>query len=116
MMKRVLVAALLLVAAISTSIAIVSHVPQKQTVLRALHRTAAFAALRRLQNVAARQDPSTASTSPVRARIDAPVLDVYPGATYAISLRRLRSDYSGPAIQVQRASDKATQDIGFSSS
>ncbi len=109
MMKRVLVAALLLVAAISTSIAIV---PQQQTILRALHRAAALATPRSLQKVAARQD-STPS-SPARVRTDAPALDVYPGATYAISLRRLRSGYSGPAIQVQRASDKATQDVGFS--
>ena len=41
------------------------------------------------------------------------VLDAYPGATYAVSLRRLRSTYSGFAIQVQRASEAPTH--GFSS-
>jgi Alpha-L-arabinofuranosidase B, catalytic/Polysaccharide lyase len=112
MMKRVLVAALLAVAAISAAVALV---PQKQTILRALQRAAAPATSRSLQNAAARQDSSAAAASPVRPRTDVPMLDAYPGATYAISLRRLRSGYSGPAIRIQRASDKATLDIGFSS-
>jgi hypothetical protein len=34
----------------------------------------------------------------------------------AYSLRKLRSNYSGSAIQVRRSSDLATLDIGFTSS
>ena len=41
------------------------------------------------------------------------LLDLYPSAYAAWSLRKLRNDYSGAAIQVTRTSDSATQDIGF---
>jgi hypothetical protein len=41
------------------------------------------------------------------------LLDTYPGAAVAYSLRLLQSDYSGNAIKVRRASDNAEQDIGF---
>jgi hypothetical protein len=41
------------------------------------------------------------------------LLDIYPGATAAYSLRKLRSGYSGSCIQVRRSSDNATQNIGF---
>ena len=41
------------------------------------------------------------------------LLDTYPGATFAYSLRLLKSDYSGNAVKVRRASDNAEQDIGF---
>ena len=41
------------------------------------------------------------------------LLDTYPGATVAYSLRLLKSDYSGNAVKVRRASDNAEQDIGF---
>lgn len=39
----------------------------------------------------------------------APVLDVYPGASAAYSLRRLRYDYTGPVVQVRRSSDNAEE-------
>ena len=42
-----------------------------------------------------------------------PILDTYSGATHAYSLRKLSSSYTGPAIQIQRASDSATLDVGF---
>jgi len=42
------------------------------------------------------------------------LLGDYPGAAAAYSLRLLRSGYAGSAIQVRRASDNSTQDIGFS--
>jgi hypothetical protein len=42
-----------------------------------------------------------------------PLLDAYPGAYAAYSLRRLRADYDGPAIRVRRSSDGAEQDVGF---
>jgi hypothetical protein len=41
------------------------------------------------------------------------LLDDYSGAAAAYSLRLLRSAYTGDAIEVRRASDNTTQDIGF---
>ena len=41
------------------------------------------------------------------------LLDTYTGAAAAYSLRLLSSTYTGDAIEVRRASDNTTQDIGF---
>jgi hypothetical protein len=41
------------------------------------------------------------------------LLDLYPSAAAAYSLRKLRTAYTGSAIQVRRSSDNTTQDIGF---
>jgi hypothetical protein len=41
------------------------------------------------------------------------LLDEYPGAAAAYSLRLLDSTYTGNAIRVRRASDNTEQDIGF---
>jgi len=41
------------------------------------------------------------------------LLDGLNSAAAAFSLRKLKTSYSGSAIQVRRASDNATQDIGF---
>lgn len=41
------------------------------------------------------------------------LLDDFPGAAAAYSLRELNSAYSGPAIRVRRESDDAELDIGF---
>lgn len=41
------------------------------------------------------------------------LLDTYPGAAAAYSLRKLRSAYTGAAIRVRRSSDNAETDIGF---
>ena len=41
------------------------------------------------------------------------LLDDYPGAAAAYSLRLLDKNYSGDAIRVRRASDNTEQDIGF---
>jgi len=41
------------------------------------------------------------------------LLDVYPGAAAAYSLRKIRQAYTGPAITVRRESDDAEQNIGF---
>ena len=41
------------------------------------------------------------------------LLDDYPDAAAAYSLRKLRTDYEGAAIEVRRSSDNAVQDIGF---
>jgi hypothetical protein len=43
------------------------------------------------------------------------LLDLYPNAAAAYSLRKLRSAYSGFAIRVRRSSDNTEQDIGFNS-
>jgi len=42
------------------------------------------------------------------------LLDLYPGASGAYSIRRLSSTYTGAAIRVRRSSDNTEQDIGFS--
>jgi hypothetical protein len=54
---------------------------------------------------------STAAVAPAPAFTG--LLDAYPGATFAYSLRLLKSDYSGNAVRVRRASDNTEQDIGF---
>lgn len=41
------------------------------------------------------------------------ILDEYPGAAAAYSLRLLNTDFTGDAIVVRRSSDNATQNIGF---
>jgi len=41
------------------------------------------------------------------------LLDLYPGAAAAYSLRKLRTLYTGNAIRVRRSSDNAEQNIGF---
>ena len=41
------------------------------------------------------------------------LLDLYPNAAVAYSVRKLRSAYAGAAIRVRRSSDNAEQDIGF---
>lgn len=41
------------------------------------------------------------------------LLDQYPNAAAAYSLRKLRNAYAGSAIRVRRSSDNAEQDIGF---
>jgi len=41
------------------------------------------------------------------------LLDAYPGAKRAYSVRKLSSTYAGSALRVRRSSDNAEQDIGF---
>ncbi|MCS3697016.1 hypothetical protein GGP73_001711 [Salinibacter ruber] len=55
--------------------------------------------------------PSAEATNSSAA--DSLLLDQYPDAHAAYSLRKLRSDYSGPVLRVRRTSDNAEQDIGF---
>tara|TARA_R110000868_G_scaffold358716_1_gene620433 strand:- start:268 stop:1134 length:867 start_codon:yes stop_codon:yes gene_type:complete len=43
------------------------------------------------------------------------VLDLFPNASVAYSLRLLRSAYTGSAIRVRRSSDNTEQNIGFNS-
>jgi hypothetical protein len=42
------------------------------------------------------------------------LLDTYPNAAVAYSIRKLRTAYTGSAIRVRRSSDNTEQDIGFS--
>jgi hypothetical protein len=42
------------------------------------------------------------------------LLDTYPNAAAAYSVRKLRAAYTGSAIKVRRSSDNTEQDIGFS--
>ena len=44
------------------------------------------------------------------------LLDLYPGATAAYSLRKLKSNYLGKAIRIKRSSDNTETDIGFTGS
>jgi hypothetical protein len=41
------------------------------------------------------------------------LLDLYPNAKAAYSLRKLRAAYSGSAVRIRRSSDNAESDIGF---
>lgn len=41
------------------------------------------------------------------------LLDQYPGAFGAYSLKRLSTGYTGPSVRVRRSSDNTEQDIGF---
>ena len=45
--------------------------------------------------------------------VSALLLDLYPNAAAAFSLRKLRTAYAGSAIRVRRSSDNTEQDIGF---
>jgi hypothetical protein len=53
-------------------------------------------------------------TNEVWSAFSSGLLDTYSGAAAAYSLRRLSISYTGSAIEVRRASDNSTQDIGFS--
>ena len=46
-------------------------------------------------------------------KVAALLLDSYPNAAAAYSLRKLRTAYAGSAIRVRRSSDNTEQDIGF---
>jgi len=41
------------------------------------------------------------------------LLDLYPNAEFAYSIRKLRTAYTGPCVQLRRAVDNAVQDFGF---
>ena len=41
------------------------------------------------------------------------LLDTYPNASVAYSLRKLRAAYTGSAVRIRRSSDNAEQNIGF---
>lgn len=73
------------------------------------------ATLTMVDNVAA--SVSAAATVSATLNVAAPLLlDLYPNAAAAYSLRKLRNAYTGSAIRVRRSSDNTEQDIDFDSS
>ena len=65
------------------------------------------------ENILGTATANSASTTQIQPAPSTLLLDLYPNAAAAYSLRRLRLLYSGDAIIVRRASDNATQSIGF---
>lgn len=57
--------------------------------------------------------PSSGKFTSATTATTSPLLDDYPGAGIAFSLRLLNSSYSGSCIRVRRTSDNTEQDIGF---
>lgn len=55
----------------------------------------------------------TSTPTPTATSSGAYLLDNYPGAVAAYSIRRLSSSYSGSSIEVERSSDNTSQNIGF---
>ena len=55
----------------------------------------------------------TATVTNATLTITSLLLDLYPSAAAAYSLRKLRTAYTGSAIRVRRSSDNTEQDIGF---
>ncbi|ARV58079.1 hypothetical protein BZZ01_05010 [Nostocales cyanobacterium HT-58-2] len=44
------------------------------------------------------------------------LLDLFPGASFTFSLRKLKTDYAGAAARIRRSSGNSEQNIGFDSS
>ena len=77
--------------------------------------TVTGATLTTADNVAASVSAAATVTN-ATLNVAAPLLlDLYPSATAAYSLRKLRTAYSGNAIRVRRSSDNTEQNIGFDS-
>jgi len=67
------------------------------------------------ENILGTATANSASTTQIQPVAFSGLLDDYPNAAAAYSLRKLRALYSGSAIKVRRDSDQALQDIGFNS-
>ena len=65
------------------------------------------------ENILGTATANSASTGQIQPVAFSGLLDEYPNAAAAYSLRKLRLLYSGSAIKVRRDSDQALQDIGF---
>ena len=65
------------------------------------------------ENILGTATANSASTGQIQPTVFNLLLDDYPNAAVAYSLRKLRIGYSGDAIKVRRDSDQALQDIGF---
>ena len=59
------------------------------------------------------KSPYVVTSNSVSATAFQGVLDLYPNASVAYSVRKLRAAYTGSAIRVRRSSDNTEQDIGF---
>lgn len=59
---------------------------------------------------------ASAPYRPMAVTINNLILDSFPGAAVAYSLRKLDKDYTGSAIRVRRSNDNTEQDIGFTAS
>ena len=67
------------------------------------------------ENILGTATSNSVSTTQIQPAAFSGLLDDYPNAAAAYSLRKLRALYSGSAIKVRRDSDQALQDIGFDS-
>lgn len=65
------------------------------------------------ENILGTATANSASTGQIQPAPSTFLLDLYPNASAAYSLRKLSVFYSGDAIIVRRASDNVTQSIGF---
>ena len=65
------------------------------------------------ENILGTATANSVSTGQIQPALFSGLLDDYPNAAAAYSLRKLRILYSGDAIVVRRASDNTTQSIGF---
>jgi len=65
------------------------------------------------ENILGTATANSASTGQIQPAAFSGLLDEYPNAAAAYSLRKLRNFYTGDAIIVRRASDNTTQSIGF---
>jgi hypothetical protein len=66
-----------------------------------------------VKKVATISDTNVKKVNGVNFSSAAGLLDLYPGAGGAWSVRKLDIDYTGYCMKVERASDNTTQDIGF---
>jgi hypothetical protein len=51
----------------------------------------------------------------INSQIQPPLLNLYPSASIAFSVRKLNASYTGPAMDVRRSSDNTTLSVGFKS-
>ena len=65
------------------------------------------------ENILGTATANSVSTTQVGPALFVGLLDEYPNAAVAYSLRKLKNFYSGSAIKVRRGSDQELQDIGF---
>jgi len=65
------------------------------------------------ENILGTATANSVSTTQIQPSLFSGLLDEYPNAAGAYSLRKLTRLYSGSAIKVRRDSDQALQDIGF---
>jgi len=65
------------------------------------------------ENILGTATANSVSTTQIQPALFVGLLDEYPNARVAYSLRKLNTNYLGYAVKVRRDSDQALQDIGF---